>query len=83
MLERFDVTSPDRLIPVAYAVPCIMYMHNRVTEKIGATLFCKGFALHTTQQQKIARKLDKFRQLAMVLRMYINVSVCYRFISFS
>ena len=55
-IERYDVTSPDRLIPVAYAVPCIMNMHNRVTEKIVATLFCKRFALLTTQQQKEAYK---------------------------
>ena len=58
-IEHYYVTSLDRLIPVAYAVPCIMYMHNRVTEKIVATLFCKGFALRTTQQQKMHTKIPE------------------------
>ena len=55
-LQRYDNSSEDRLVPVAWAVPCIMHMHNRVVEKLTAVVIRKGFSLRATQEKKIAYK---------------------------
>ena len=70
-LKRYEDTKPNRLIPVKWAVPCIMHMHNRVTEKIASVLFRKGYELRASLEGKIAYK----KQIELTINTFIFGSV--------
>ena len=55
--ERFDGTICDRLVPVAWSVTCIMYMHNELSEKIIVTLLERAFPYAKHRNRNLPTKL--------------------------
>ena len=51
-IERHDKTEIIKLVKVEWTIPCIMHMHNRVTEKIVTCLLRKGFSIRASQEKK-------------------------------
>ena len=51
-IDRYEATRSKRKILVIQAIPCVLRLHNRVTEKIFYDILKKGYSLRTTNTDK-------------------------------